>query len=328
MPRFTAGATAQVTIDVTIRSDVPNESQIPNEATIDSTTPDPIRSNNKDADNIDTRVLVDLEIVKTHDKTADPRSAGTDVTFDLKVTNNGPSNEVASPTPITVTDAVPAGMAYVDAAGSDSAWTCPAGPLASGVVICTLGQGLAANATAPTLKLTFRIDPAVSEVPITLVNIAEVSGPSLDGDSSNNASTDEVPVVNLTNLTVAKRTLLPNPVQAGTNATFEVDVINQGPSSAYRVQLVDTLPAGTSFVSATGTGWTCAASGQDITCSRDRLDPGTSTIRVVAKVSASVPDGTRLTNTAEVSTQTPETNTGPTTRPPPRWTSSPRSTWC
>ena len=178
---------------------------------------------------------------------------------------------------------------------------------------CTLGQGLAASATAPTLKLTFLIDPAVSEVPIRLVNVAEVSGPSPDGNSSNNASTDRVPVVNRTNLTVAKRTLQPNPVQAGTNATFEVDVINQGPSAAYRVQLVDTLPAGTSFVSATGTGWTCAASGQDITCSRDRLDPGTSTITVVAKVSASVPNGTRLTNTAEVSTQTTETNTGDNT---------------
>ena len=310
VPRLAAGATAQVTITVTIRSDVPNESQIPNEATITSTTPDPIDSNNKDADNIDTRVLVDLAIVKTHDKAADPRSAGTDVTFDLKVSNNGPSNEVA---PITVTDAVPAGMAYVNATGSDPAWTCPTGPLAGGVVTCTLGQGLAANATAPPLKLTFRIDPAVSEVPITLVNIAEVSGPSPDGDSSNNASTDRVPVVNLTNLTVAKRTVPPNPVQAGTNATFEVDVINQGPSSAYRVQLVDTLPAGTSFVSAAGTGWTCAASGQDITCSRDRLDPGTSSITIVAKVSASVPDATRLTNTAEVSTQTAETNTNDNT---------------
>ena len=283
VPRLAAGATAQVRISVTIRTDVPNESQIPNEATIGSTTPDPILSNNRDADNIDTRVLVDLAILKTHDRTTDPRSAGTDVTFDLKVTNNGPSNEVASPTPITVTDAVPAGMTYINATGSDAAWTCTAGPLASGVVTCTLGQGLAASATAPTLKLTFRIDAAVSEVPVTLVNTAEVAGPSKDGNSSNNSSTDEVPVVNETNLTVAKRTLAPNPVQAGTNVTFEVDVVNQGPSSAYRVQLVDTLPPGTSYVSATGQGWTCVDSGQDITCSRDRLDPGTSTITIVAK---------------------------------------------
>ncbi len=117
-PRFVVGATAQVTVNVQIAPDVPENSQIPNEATITSTTPDPILSNNKDADNIDTRVLVDLAIVKGH-KSADPHVAGTTVTFDLEVSNNGPSNEVSLPTPITVTDSVPAGMTYVDAAGSD-----------------------------------------------------------------------------------------------------------------------------------------------------------------------------------------------------------------
>jgi uncharacterized repeat protein (TIGR01451 family)/fimbrial isopeptide formation D2 family protein len=306
-PRFVVGASAQVTVNVQIAPDVPGNSQIPNEATITSTTPDPILSNNRDADNIDTQVLVDLAVVKSH-KSADPHVAGTTVTFDLEVSNNGPSNEVALPTPITVTDSVPAGMTYVNAAGSDPAWTCSSGPLASGVVTCTLSQGLAARATAPTLKLTFRIDPALSEVLTTLVNIAEVTGQSNDGNSSNNSSTDEVSVVDSANLKVAKRTLAPNPVRAGTNATYEVDVSNEGPSAAYRVQLVDTLPAGTSFVSATGDGWTCADSGHDITCSRDRLDPGTSAITIVANVSASVPDGTRLTNTAAVSTQTTETN--------------------
>ena len=307
-PRFAVGATAQVTVSVQIASDVPNNSQIPNEATIISTTPDPILSNNRDADNIDTQVLVDLAIEKTHDKRQDPRVAGTDVSFDLVVTNNGPSNEVA---PITVTDVVPAGTTYLNATGSDSAWTCPSGSLASGVVTCTLGQGLAAKATAPTLKLTFRIDPAVSEVPIQLENIAEVTGPSPDGNSSNNSSTDQVPVVNRTNLALTKATLDPNPVQAGMNAEFAITVRNDGPSSAYRVQLVDTLPPGTTYVSDNGgdSGWACSAAGQELTCTRDRLDPpGTSIIRVVARVSASVPDGTILTNTADVSTQTTETN--------------------
>ncbi len=214
--RLDAGATADLAVTVTIASDVPSGSQIPNRATVASSTPDPILSNNTDADNIDTRVLVDLAIVKTHDTSADPRIAGTEVTFDLAVRNDGPSDEVA---PITVTDAVPAGMTYVDSAGSAPAWACA---LAADVVTCTLNQGLPAGDSAPTLALTFLIDPAVSEVPTTLANTAEVSGTSDDGNSSNNASTDEVPVENLTNLVVAKRTLPPNPVQAGTEATFEV----------------------------------------------------------------------------------------------------------
>ena len=79
VPRLAAGATAQVQ-DQCARSarTCRTRARSPTRRRSTSTTPDPILSNNKDADNIDTRVLVDLEIVKTHDRTADPRSAGTD----------------------------------------------------------------------------------------------------------------------------------------------------------------------------------------------------------------------------------------------------------
>jgi uncharacterized repeat protein (TIGR01451 family) len=53
----------------------------------------------------------------------------------------------------------------------------------------------------------------------------------------------------------------------GTNGTYSIALFNGGPvasSGAYTV--TDTLPAGLTFVSAAGTGWTCTAAGQSVTC--------------------------------------------------------------
>ena len=54
---------------------------------------------------------------------------------------------------------------------------------------------------------------------------------------------------------------------AGQNGTFSIGVHNYGPEIATGTTTVtDTLPAGLSFVSGTGTGWSCAAVGQVVTC--------------------------------------------------------------
>ena len=53
----------------------------------------------------------------------------------------------------------------------------------------------------------------------------------------------------------------------GTNAAWTLAVANNGPAaSAGTTTVTDTLPAGVSYVSATGSGWTCGAAGQTVTC--------------------------------------------------------------
>src|SRR3989475_10060245 len=49
----------------------------------------------------------------------------------------------------------------------------------------------------------------------------------------------------------------PDPVNAGATLTYTVTVTNGGPSTAANVQATDNLPAGVTFQSASGTGWTC-----------------------------------------------------------------------
>ena len=59
----------------------------------------------------------------------------------------------------------------------------------------------------------------------------------------------------------------PDPVAHGANLTYTLNVTNGGPDPASDVQVVDTLPAGVSFVSATNNAnWSCANASGTVTC--------------------------------------------------------------
>jgi uncharacterized repeat protein (TIGR01451 family) len=115
----------------------------------------------------------------------------------------------------------------------------------------------------------------------------------------------------------------PASVAPGEAVTYSVTVRNNGPGTSFGPSLTDTLPAGTTFVSATQTGgptFTCTtpAPGQGgaVTCSNDRLADGASatfnitvntagasgTIRNTATVSSSSSDGDTSNNTATADT--------------------------
>jgi uncharacterized repeat protein (TIGR01451 family) len=50
----------------------------------------------------------------------------------------------------------------------------------------------------------------------------------------------------------------PDPVQLGNNLTYSIGVTNNGPTQATTVTVVDALPAGMTFVSATASQGTCS----------------------------------------------------------------------
>jgi uncharacterized repeat protein (TIGR01451 family) len=93
---------------------------------------------------------------------------------------------------------------------------------------------------------------------------------------------------------------------AGGNATYTLTARNNGP---YRVtavvSVVDTLPAGLSFTSAIGTGWTCSALGQVVTCTRAGTVNSSTTlpdITLIAAITGSVAPS--VTNVAVLSSST------------------------
>jgi uncharacterized repeat protein (TIGR01451 family) len=86
--------------------------------------------------------------------------------------------------------------------------------------------------------------------------------------------------------------------------TFTLAVTNNGPSSASTVSVTDTLPAGSTFVSASGTGWTCNNVAGTVTCTVPTLPVGAApVINLTFNAPPVVTPGT-LSNTATVSSAT------------------------
>jgi len=89
----------------------------------------------------------------------------------------------------------------------------------------------------------------------------------------------------------------------GQNATYTIAINNNGPiAETGPIVVTDTLPAGLSYISATGTGWACNASGQNITCTRNgSLANGASAAPITLRVAVTSPAFPSVTNSASVS---------------------------
>ena len=94
--------------------------------------------------------------------------------------------------------------------------------------------------------------------------------------------------------------------QVGQNATYSLSVKNNGPQSASgSITVTDTLPSGLSYVSGTGTGWSCSAVSGTVTCTNAGPVANGVTMSAitltVAVASGAVPS---VTNSASVSSTT------------------------
>jgi uncharacterized repeat protein (TIGR01451 family) len=97
-----------------------------------------------------------------------------------------------------------------------------------------------------------------------------------------------------------------DPVDVNSQLLYDLSVTNTGPASANNVQVQDTLPPGVSFVSATGSGWSCSNLSRIVTCTRTSLGAGTAPV-ITLEVTAPLAGGD-ISNTASVSSNALDSN--------------------
>jgi large repetitive protein len=102
----------------------------------------------------------------------------------------------------------------------------------------------------------------------------------------------------------------PDPIIAGNNLTYTINVANNGTDTATDVYIDDTLPPGVTFISATPSQGACEAPvGNVLHCFIGFMNPGDiETVTVVVNVPAGTPGGTILTNTVTVGGSVIDTN--------------------
>lgn len=262
-----------------------------NAASVTGPMIDPDPGNNTDHEPTPVTEEAEISVTKTR-TSANPAVAGGTATFEVVVSNAGPSDA----SDVTATDLLPSGMTIVSASGPG--WICAG-------VVCSRDR-IVAGTSAPPITIVARI---ASGTPggTTLTNQVTVATVTPGDTPAGNTDDATVDVVAEADLALTK-THTGGTVVAGTPTTYTITVTNNGLSDAVGpIKVVDTLPASMSFLSA-GAPWTCTASGSPavVTCTvTSGLAAGASLppLEIQVMVDASAPQGS-ATNTATVSSPT------------------------
>ncbi len=255
----------------------------------DQADPDSTPGNNEEAEDdqqsvVVTPQVIDLALEMNVDQSRPV--VGQNVTFTLTLTNAGPNAATA----IAVRDQLPTGLSFVSSAADVGSYSEATG-------LWTL-ESLAPGATAA-LQLVARYDQ-----PLALTNTAEVvavdqfdadstPGNNLPDEDDQDAVTLEPATADLS-LTKTVSNATPN---LGESVTFTITVSNAGPDAATGVSILDALPAGLAFVSATPSAGTYSAA-TGVWTIGELASGGDASLQL-----AVTPTGaTELTNTAEVLT--------------------------
>ncbi|HVR37483.1 MAG TPA: hypothetical protein VMU84_00185 [Thermoanaerobaculia bacterium] len=286
----------------TLTIHVGNTPSVANTATVSTSSFDTNAGNDSSTATTSITPSADLVVTKNGQGTV---NAGADITYTITLTNNGPSDA----SNVSLTDTLPAGTTFVSLMQT----TGPALSCSTGATITCTAANFPVGTTA-TFTVVAHVNSALASGTV-ITNTATATSSTGDPNSGNESSSTNATVTTSADVSVTKSG--PASVVAGTDITYTVTVTNAGPSDAQTVSLTDSVPAETTFVSATqqtGPVFSCTtpapgASTGTITCNIASLASGaTATFQFVFHV---IPTAIGpISNTANVSSATTDPTPG------------------
>ncbi len=180
-PSVVSGATATFTMVLKVTAGTAPGTAITNSATVSSSsTTDPTNANNSASttSNVASPTQADVAIIKT--ASPEPVDQGTNLTYTLQVTNNGP----AVATGITVTDPLPSQVTFTSSSIAASQGSC-AYNSGTTTVNCTLNN----MSVGALVIITINVNAATFSSATLSSNTATVAATTSDPNSTNNSST-------------------------------------------------------------------------------------------------------------------------------------------
>jgi uncharacterized repeat protein (TIGR01451 family) len=292
-----ADGSAAFTLIVAVDAGVADGTVITNTVTASAETPDPDESF-PSASTTTTVALPpptsDVSVTKVDDP--DPVLPGANLVYTITVTNSGP----ADATSVNLVDPLPLETTFVSLA-EPGGWTCVTPAVGTnGEVLCSIPT-LAPGSAVFTLTVAVGSDVAPGEI----LNTATVSSADDVNEGNNGASASTRVPPDPTAVSIDKSDF-PDPVVAGTGLLYFITATNSNTVNLGSATVTDPLPTGTTFLSLNSVpaGWTCttppAGSLGIVTCSVAPFPPGSADISFLVTVNASLPAGTVLTNTAQL----------------------------
>ena len=297
--QLASGTSAQFTLTL----GVGNVSSVSNTASVTSDSFDTNAANNSSTATTVVTQDADISITKIGPATV---TAGLTLTYTITVTNNGPSSAQS----LTLNDVLPANTTFVSFS-APAGWT-PATPAAGGTGTVSATNPLLAVGAPAAFTLVVRANSGTAAAS-SITNTTTISSTTPDSNPGNNASSATASVATSADLALTKSDA-PDPVLAGNNITYTINLKNNGPSDATAVSLTDAIPANTTFVSfAAPAGWlsttpAVGATGPVTATNTTLIATSSATFTLVVQVTAGTPVGTTITNTATAASGTPDSN--------------------
>ena len=301
-----SGSSATLTVTLTVGATTSDSLVISNTAALVSVNEveiDAIAGNDTATETTDVDRSVDIAVTKSESATTVIAGSGSgNLIYTITATNNGPSDAsgvTLNDTDILVTN-LPAGVTFVSATGSGST------SFNSATGVWTVGN-LAAGASA-TLTATLTVGASASDTLVIGNTASLLTVNEADSNPNNNSASVSADVDRVVDIAVTK-TASATTVTAGSgagNLVYTVTARNNGPSNASGVTVNDmnvltaNLPAGMTFVSATGSGTSTFNSTTGIWTIGNLATGGSQVLTVTLTAGASVANNTTITNTASL----------------------------